>query len=103
MDPGEGLIILLRVGWRAGEGLTEKVTFELAMEVEQHFFRERRAGQQQQQQSGYYSLSPCYVRGPMLGTLQLLFICRSHNPIRHQLVLSAFYKGGNEGLERACT
>lgn len=59
---GEGLVMLLRVEWRDGEGCTTKVTFELAVEVEQHFFRERRAGLQQQH--GHHLLSPCYVPAP---------------------------------------
>ena len=40
------LLTLFRVGWKDEEGFTEKVTSELAMEVEQHCFRDRRAGQQ---------------------------------------------------------
>lgn len=42
-----GITHTARVGWRDEEGFTEKLTFELATEVKQHFFRARRAGQQQ--------------------------------------------------------
>lgn len=42
------LLTLFRAGREGEEGFTEKVTFEPAMEVEQHCFRDRRAGQQQQ-------------------------------------------------------
>jgi hypothetical protein len=34
------------VGWGEGEGSTEKVTFELAIEAELHFFRRDVKGQQ---------------------------------------------------------
>lgn len=38
------LLIVFRAGLEDEEGFTEKVTFELAMEVEQHCFRDKRAG-----------------------------------------------------------
>ena len=36
-----GITHTARVGWRDEEGFTEKLTFELATEVKQHFFRAR--------------------------------------------------------------
>lgn len=48
-DSWGGSLLLLRGPWRNGEGFSEKVTIELVVEVEQHIFSERRAGQQQPQ------------------------------------------------------
>lgn len=70
------LLIVFRAGWEDEEGFTEKVTFELAMEVQQHCFRDKRAGRQQQQ-DGDHLLSPCYVPGPVLRILLILIICSS--------------------------
>lgn len=66
---GRGLLILLRVGWREEEGFAEKLRFELAMEVRQHF-GERRAGNHHY---GHHLLSPCYAPCPVLRAREVLF------------------------------
>ena len=52
---GRGLLTLLRVGWRAGEGLTKKARCHwTGYGGRTAFLQGERAGQQQQQQHGYH-------------------------------------------------